>query len=282
MKWNAYARLMRLDKPIGILLLWFPVAFALWIANQGAPPLILVFYFLCGSIVMRSAGCVVNDLADRHIDIHVRRTSIRPITTGEISIPKALLVFIFLVFIAFYIMTQLPANCFYYALAALFVTILYPFCKRWIEAPQLILSLAFSVSIPMVYTASNVQFNSVMFLLLAINIFWVIAYDTLYAMVDREDDLKLGVKSTAVLFASYDRWIIAVLQIFMHILWLLIAYQLQATQQFYLGWGCAGLILIYQQWLINKRVPRDCFKAFQWSIGYGFVMWFSVCMLYLS
>jgi 4-hydroxybenzoate polyprenyltransferase len=269
---SSYARLMRIDKPIGILLLWFPVVFALWIANHGKPPLQLVLYFLFGTIVMRSAGCVVNDLADRHVDKHVSRTAQRPLTTGEVSVSKAILLFAMLLFIAFFIVIQLPLHCFYYALVGLSVTILYPFCKRFIQAPQLVLSLAFSVSIPMAYTASAVDLNSDTLLLLMINMLWVIAYDTMYAMVDREDDLRLGVKSTAVLFGAHDRWIIAMLQTVMHGLWLPIAYKLHVSEAFYLGWTAGALVLIYQQYLITGRDPKDCFKAFQWSAAYGFVM----------
>ncbi len=272
MKSNPYVRLMRLDKPIGILLLWFPTAIALWIANHGKPSLHLVLYFLFGTIVMRSAGCVVNDLADRHVDKHVRRTSQRPLTTGEVNVPQAILLFMMLLFIAFFIVIQLPLHCFYYALVGLSVTILYPFCKRFIQAPQLVLSLAFSVSIPMVYTASAVDLNRDTLLLFMINILWVIAYDTMYAMVDREDDLRLGVKSTAVLFGAHDRWIIGVLQAVMHGLWLPIAYNLHANEAFYLSWVAGALVLIYQQYLITGRDPKDCFKAFQWSAVYGFVM----------
>lgn len=269
MNWRAYVRLMRLDKPIGIVLLWIPTALALWIANQGHPSIELVLYFLSGTLVMRSAGCVVNDLADRHVDKHVQRTAQRPLTTGEVSLPEALLLFILLLLIAFVIVIQLPVGCFYEALIALFITILYPFCKRFIQAPQLVLSLAFSVSIPMAYTASSVPLNSTMLLLLMINILWVIAYDTMYAMVDRADDLKLGIQSTAVLFGSLDRWVIGVLQATMHGLWLLL--DLNSWQ--YLGWTIGAFILIYQQYLTIGRDPKQCFKAFQWSAVYGLVMW---------
>lgn len=274
---HPYVRLMRLDKPIGILLLWFPTAIALWVANHGNPPFRLVFYFLLGTIVMRSAGCVVNDLADRHVDRHVHRTAKRPLTTGEVSVLNALLLFTALLFIAFFIVIQLPVQCFYYALVGLPVTVLYPFCKRFIQFPQVILSLAFSVSIPMVYTASAVDLNSDTLLLLMINILWVVAYDTIYALVDRGDDLRLGVKSTAVLFGSHDRSIIAMLQTIMHGLWLPIAYSLHVNNAFYLSWSAGSLVLVYQQYLITDRSPKNCFKAFQWSAVYGFMIctgWF--------
>lgn len=264
-----YFRLMRLNKPVGILLLWFPTVWALWIANKGIPPMHLVIYFLLGTVVMRSAGCVVNDLADRDIDRHVKRTRLRPVTTGEVSVAQALLLFFLLLIVALLIVIQLPIGCFYCALVGLLITIIYPFCKRWIQAPQLVLSLAFSVGIPMVYIASEVSINRDMWLLIGINILWVIAYDTIYAMVDREDDLKIGVKSSAILFGRYDRLIIGLLLSVMHCLWLLIAY----SPLFLIGWGMGALILIHQNNLIARRNPRDCFKAFQWSIGYGIFMW---------
>lgn len=277
MTFKPYIQLMRLEKPIGILLLWFPAAFALWVANHGEPPFHLMFYFLFGTIVMRSAGCVVNDLADRHVDKHVSRTAQRPLTTGAVSVPEAIALLILLLFLAFFIVIQLPAHCFYYALVGLSVTILYPFCKRFIQAPQLVLSLAFSVSIPMVYTASGVNLNTDTLLLLILNILWVVAYDTMYAMVDRADDLKLGVKSTAVLFGTNDRWIIGVLQTVMHVLWLFMTYHFGKV--FYLGWMIAALVLIYQQYLIADREPKACFKAFQWSAAYGLVMWLALWIL---
>jgi 4-hydroxybenzoate polyprenyltransferase len=281
MTWRAYARLMRLDKPVGNLLLWYPTAFALWIANEGAPSVALIIYFALGTLVMRAAGCIVNDLADRHIDVHVRRTAKRPVTTGEVGALNAIAVFIVLLFVAYAIIVQLPAACFYYALAALMFTVIYPFCKRWIQAPQLMLSLAFSVSIPMVYIASGVELNQAVCILFVINVLWVIAYDTMYAMVDREDDLKLGVKSTAVLLGRYDRFGIAILQTLMHLLWLFIAYQYAQSFLFYLGWGIAAGVLVYQQSLLKHRAPATCFHAFQWSLLYGAIMWLSVISLWI-
>lgn len=269
-----YFRLMRLDKPVGILLLWFPTVWALWIANKGIPPIRLLIYFLLGTVVMRSAGCVVNDLADRDIDKHVQRTRLRPVTTGEVSVAQALLLFFLLLIVALLIVIQLPIGCFYCALVGLLITIVYPFCKRWIQAPQLVLSLAFSVGIPMAYIASGIAINRDVWLLVGINILWVLAYDTIYAMVDREDDLKIGVKSSAILFGRYDRLIIGILLGVMHSLWLLIAHSLL----FLIGWSMGALIIIYQNNLIAIRNPQRCFKAFQWSIGYGMIMWGSYCI----
>ncbi len=276
MKWQAYLRLMRFHKPIGILLLWFPTAWALWLANHGSPPFALILYFSLGTIFMRAAGCVVNDIADRHVDKHVERTRMRPLTTGEVSLPEALMLFVVLLLGALVIVIQLPIVCFYYALAALFITVLYPFCKRFFEAPQLVLGLAFSMGIPMAYVASGTMINTSMILLFLLNFAWIVSYDTMYAMVDREDDLRIGVKSTAVLFASYDCFIILLLQVFFHSVWLFIALQQQLTIGFYVCWLVALPILIYQQWLIRKSDTKAYFTAFTSNVAYGLLMWFAL------
>lgn len=276
MKWNAYWRLMRFDKPVGILLLWYPTAWALWLANKGMPTLSLFILFLCGTVFMRAAGCVINDIADRNIDKHVARTKLRPLTSGEVSLPEAFLLLMILLLAALFILIQLPRNCFYLGLIALFVSFLYPFCKRFLDAPQLILGLAFSMGIPMAYVASGSFLNGECFLLFLINFFWILAYDTMYAMADKEDDLRIGVKSTAIYFASYDRVIIGLLQGLFHGLWLCWALVNQTNLWFYIFWFVAGDVLIYQQKLINKRVPQDCFKAFIVSVYYGLLMWLAV------
>ncbi|WP_454783825.1 4-hydroxybenzoate octaprenyltransferase [Legionella sp. WA2024007413] len=278
MKWNAYWRLMRFDKPVGILLLWYPTAWALWMANKGIPTLKLLVFFLCGTILMRAAGCVINDIADRNIDKHVERTKLRPLTAGEVTLPEAFLLLIILLLAAFFILIQLPRNCFYLGLIALFISLLYPFCKRFLDAPQLVLGLAFSMGIPMAYVASNQFLNNECFLLFLINFSWILSYDTMYAMADKADDLRIGVKSTAIYFANYDRMIIGLLQCSFHSLWLCWAFMNQINESFYMFWFIAGLILVYQQILINKRIPRDCFKAFIVSVYYGASMWMAVCI----
>lgn len=276
MKWNAYWRLMRFDKPVGILLLWFPTAWALWLANNGAPPLKLFLLFLSGTVLMRAAGCVINDIADRGIDKHIARTKLRPLTSGEISLKQALTLLGVLLFAAFLILLQLPWNSFYLGFIALFIAILYPYCKRFISAPQLVLGLAFSMGIPMAYVVSGVALNAESALLFAINFAWIVAYDTMYAMTDKEDDLKIGVKSTAIYFASSDRLIIGLLQCVSHGLWLYWALSHNTHQWFYICWAAAGLVLIYQQKLISKREPAQCFKAFIVSAYYGALMWLAV------
>ena len=276
MKWNAYWRLMRFDKPVGILLLWFPTAWALWSANNGVPSFNLFMIFLCGTVFMRAAGCVVNDIADRNIDKHVKRTQLRPLTAGEVSLKEAFTLLMLLLFAALLVLIQLPRNCFYVGLIALFISFLYPFCKRFLDAPQLILGLVFSMGIPMAYIASEAPLTNEFYLLFLINFAWILVYDTIYAMVDKEDDLKIGVKSTAIYFARYDRLIIGLLQFFLHGLWLYWALMRQTHFVFYILWFLAGLVLIYQQKLIRSKEPKNCFVAFSVSIYYGLIMWLGI------
>ncbi|HAT1801860.1 TPA: 4-hydroxybenzoate octaprenyltransferase [Legionella pneumophila] len=274
--WNAYVRLLRLNKPIGILLLWYPTAWALWMANQGFPSIDLLMIFLLGTVFMRSAGCVINDIADRHIDRHVARTQFRPLTFGEVSLSEAFILLFILLCASLLLLLKLPINCFYFAVISVLITFVYPFCKRFLNAPQLILGLAFSMGIPMAFIASGKNLNSDFVVLFLINFTWIIAYDTMYAMTDKADDLKIGVKSTAIYFASYDRLIIALLLIFLHSLWLVWAINKNAEWFFYLLWCTAAGILTYQLKLIYARIPKNCFKAFLVSGYYGLVMWFAV------
>lgn len=276
MKSGAYFRLMRFHKPAGIALLWLPTAWALWIANHGTPKLNLIIYFLLGTIFMRAAGCVINDIADRHIDKHVNRTKTRPLTSGEVTLAEALLILLLLLFSALFILLQLPVTCFYYALMALLVTFIYPFCKRFFQAPQFILGVAFSMGIPMAYAASGVKPDTVMLVLLLLNFAWIVAYDTMYAMVDKADDVRIGVKSTAILFASHDRLIILLLQILFHGLWIYIALAQHYSPWFYGAWLIAAGVLLYQQRLIRSREPALCLRAFSTNSLYGTLMWIGI------
>ncbi len=273
MNFSALTRLARLDKPVGILLLWAPTAWALWLANDGHPPFMLTILFLLGTITMRSAGCVLNDMVDRHIDPLVSRTKNRPLASKEIGLEDALAFLILLLFLAFIILLQLPTVCIYFAIFALTVVVIYPFCKRFIQCPQLVLGVAFSLGIPMVFAASHALSNPMMYYLLAINMAWILAYDTQYAMVDREDDLAIGVKSSAIWFANKDRQIIAGLQIFLHIMWLLPAFEMGFSRYFYVVWGAASLILLYQQRLLATGEDKNYFKAFSSNGWYGLMIW---------
>lgn len=277
MKAIAFLRLMRMHKPVGTILLWLPVAWALWLANHGIPPVHLLVVFFLGTVLMRSAGCVVNDLADRQIDKHVHRTKLRPLVTGEVHFIEAVLLLVVLFFLAFLVVIQLPIACFYYAIIALVLTLLYPFCKRFLDAPQLVLGLAFSMGIPMAYVASNQPLDLSFIVLFTLNFAWIIAYDTMYAMVDREDDLRIGVKSTAILFVTYDRNIIAVLQVLFHGLWIVLAQILHVSMLFYVIWFLAGGVLVYQQYLM-RRSPEACFTAFLTNSWYGAWMWLALIL----
>jgi 4-hydroxybenzoate polyprenyltransferase len=273
---EAYFTLMRFHKPVGILLLWFPTAWALWLANEGRPPLRLVILFLLGTILMRAAGCVINDIADRHVDLHVQRTRQRPLVTGDVGLIQALALVLVLLSFALFVLIQLPSQCFYYALVALFITVLYPFCKRFIQGPQFVLGLAFSMGIPMTFTASNQSFNGTMVCLFLINFFWILAYDTQYAMVDRDDDLRIGVKSTAILFANYDRVFIACFQIFFHLLWLVLAFELHFSTAFFILWFAAIFLLFYQQKCLATRERESYLQAFSSNSWYGLIMWLAL------
>ena len=269
---------MRFHKPVGILLLWIPTAWALWIANKGQPSWRLGLIFLLGTVVMRAAGCIVNDIADRHIDKHVDRTQGRPLTTGEVSLLEALLLLMFLLVLALLIVIQLPMACFYYALFSLLATVIYPFCKRFFDAPQLVLGLAFSMGIPMAYAASGLDFSVMACLLFMLNFAWIVSYDTVYAMADKKDDLLIGVKSTAILFGSYDVFAVAVLQLFVHGLWLYLGYRLHYSLGFYVCWGAGLLSLAYQQWLLRKRSSAAYMSAFSLNAVYGLLMWLGLAL----
>jgi len=230
---------------------------------------------------MRAAGCVVNDICDRNIDKHVTRTKQRPLTAGELSLKEALIVLFVLLVLALFIVLQLPFQCLYYAIAALGITFIYPLCKRFFQAPQLILGLAFSMAIPMAYVASGVAFNEITIMLVLLNTAWIISYDTMYAMVDRTDDLQIGVRSTAILFASLDRYIIMLLQLFIHTIWLAVGIKIHATIGFYIFWCMGGLILIYQQLLVNTRSESRCFKAFLSNVRYGAFLWLGLIIQFM-
>ncbi|MBA2711050.1 MAG: 4-hydroxybenzoate octaprenyltransferase [Tatlockia sp.] len=275
---RAYFRLMRFHKPVGIWLLWFPTAWALWIANQGNPPIKLVFLFLLGTVIMRAAGCVINDIADRHVDMHVLRTRERPLVKGEIGLIQAFSLLAILLVFALAVLIQLPSQCFYYAIFALIITVLYPFCKRYIQGPQLILGLAFSMGIPMAFCASNHLSYIEMLALFLINFFWILAYDTEYAMVDREDDLKIGVKSTAILFAAYDRVAICFFQFCFHMIWLFLALELEFSRAFFVVWSLAILQLLFQQKCLAKREREGYLYAFSSNSWYGLIMWIGLML----
>jgi 4-hydroxybenzoate polyprenyltransferase len=263
---------MRADKPIGIYLLLWPTIWALWIAAQGPPPWSIVLVFVAGVIVMRSAGCVINDYADRKVDGSVARTATRPLATGEISEKEALGLFFLLILFAFVLVLTLNWQTIVLSFGALVLATIYPFMKRYTHLPQVVLGAAFSWSIPMAFMAVTGQIGWQAWLLFLANVCWTTAYDTQYAMVDREDDLKIGVKSTAILFGQYDRLIIAILQFLSLVLILFVSINQQLGWPMYLALGISAGLFVYQQWLIRARVREACFKAFLHNHYVGLVV----------
>lgn len=261
-KINAYWRLMRADRPIGTYLLAWPTLWALMIAGAGEPPLKLVTIFMLGTFFMRSAGCVINDFADRNLDGHVRRTQQRPLPAGEVSATEALIVFTVLLLAAFVLVLQLNTHTVMLSFLAAGVAALYPFCKRWTHLPQVVLGIAFSFGILMAFTAQNANDWFLAGALFAANVIWTIAYDTEYAMADREDDLQIGIRSTAILFGHWDRAIIAVLQLAVLLLLLYVSFVLGASWPLLLSVVVAAGLFGYQHWMIREREPRRCFEAF--------------------
>lgn len=261
-KLTGYWQLMRADKPIGIYLLLWPTVWALWIAAEGVPDWTVLLIFVAGVIIMRSAGCVINDYADRHFDGVVQRTAQRPLVTGKVSEREALVLFIVLIFMAFILVLMLNWQTILLSFAALILAASYPFMKRYTHLPQVVLGAAFSWSIPMAFMAITEQVSWWAWLLYLANVLWTVAYDTQYAMVDREDDVKIGVKSTAILFGHYDKLIIGLLQLTMLTLLFFIGQHFHLAWPFMLALLVTMLIFFYQHWLIRDRERQACFAAF--------------------
>lgn len=280
-KWRAYSHLMRIDKPIGSLLLLWPTLWALWLAAQGVPPLSILVVFVLGVFLMRSAGCVVNDYADRAIDGHVKRTAERPIPSGQVSEKEAKELFVVLVLISFWLVLTLNVMTIWLSLPALALAWIYPLMKRVTNLPQFVLGAAFGWGIPMAYAAVSESLPPSCWLLLLANICWTMAYDTLYAMVDRDDDLKIGIKSTAILFGRYGKQIIGGLQSATLLLLLWIGYLAQLSEIFYGALLLVGVLFIYQQRQITTREREACFKAFLHNNYVGLVVFIGIMLSYL-
>lgn len=260
---NLYERLMRLDKPIGILLLLWPTLWALWFSSLGRPDWMVVWIFVLGTVLMRSAGCVINDLADRDFDPHVARTRERPIAAGKVSPREALILFGVLVTISFCLILPFRSwNIVGLSVVALFLAASYPFTKRFFAVPQAYLGVAFGFGIPMAYVAHLDAIPLVAWLLLLANVFWAMAYDTEYAMVDRADDLKIGIKTSAITFGRFD--IAGVMLCYAMTLGLIaeVGFLLHMGWVFYAGLGVAAGLAVYHFSLIRQRDPARCFKAF--------------------
>jgi 4-hydroxybenzoate polyprenyltransferase len=259
---NAYERLMRLDKPIGTLLLLWPTMWALWIASAGRPSLFLVWIFALGTLLMRSAGVVMNDYADRHFDPHVERTKNRPLAAGVVSEREALILAAALTLLSFLLILPLHKLVWLLSVVALFLAASYPFTKRFLAIPQAYLGVAFGFGIPMAFAAQLYTVPPLAWVMLAANIFWAIGYDTCYAMVDREDDLKIGIKTSAITFGRFD--VLAVMLCYAATLAILawVGWSVSRGIYFYAGLGVAAMMMGRHYTLIKDRDRMKCFSAF--------------------
>ncbi|MDV2453868.1 4-hydroxybenzoate octaprenyltransferase [Acinetobacter towneri] len=276
---EAYYYLCRFDKPIGTELVFWPTMWALWIANQGMPSIGILIPMILGTIFMRAAGCAINDFADRKVDGHVERTKTRPLATGVISAKEAIYVFLGLVALSAAMLLFLPIETFYWSFGALFLAFIYPFMKRYTHLPQVFLGAAFSWSIPMAYTAVGVTPDLTCWLLYFGNLAWTVAYDTQYAITDREYDLKIGVKSTAILFGRYDIQIISLLQA---VSVLLIGTALW-LESLLIPFGLAALLVvvadfIYQWSKTKDKDPQRCFWAFRHNRWVGLIIFVGIVL----
>jgi 4-hydroxybenzoate polyprenyltransferase len=278
---NPYFRLMRLDKPIGILLLLWPTLSALWIASQGFPDAKILSIFMLGTILMRSAGCVMNDLADRNFDGHVARTDKRPVVAGEVSVKQGLILAAFLSLFSFGLVLLLNGLTILLSFIALFLAVSYPFTKRFFALPQAYLGIAFGFGIPMAFAAVQENTSQVAWILLSANICWSLAYDTEYAMVDRPHDLKIGIRSSAITFGRLD--VVMVMFFYMAMLSLMayVGILLQLGWLYYLGLMGALLVIFYHYQLIKERLPELCFKAFLHNNWVGGLIFAGIFLNYL-
>lgn len=279
---DVYERLMRLDKPIGILLLLWPTLWALWISSNGHPDWLIVWIFTLGTVLMRSAGCVMNDYADREFDSHVERTKARPLATGEVRGREALALAAVLSLLAFGLVLLLNKLTIILSVCALFLALTYPYTKRFISIPQAYLGIAFGFGIPMAFAAQTDQVSALAWMLLAANVFWAIAYDTEYAMVDRDDDAKIGIRSSALFFGSYDVSAIMACYVAMLSILTLVGWHLGLYWPYYIGLGVAAVIAVYHYALIRGRERSACFKAFLHNNWLGAAIFAGLAVSYLA
>lgn len=258
----AYWQLMRMDKPIGTLLLLWPTLWALIISAQGMPSLKVLIVFILGVIFMRAAGCVINDFADRKVDGHVKRTKLRPLPSGRVTSREALALFGLLAVSSFLLVLSMNALTIQLSFVGIILAFIYPFMKRFTHLPQLFLGLAFSWSIPMAWAAQSNEVPMMVWFIFAINALWTIAYDTQYAMVDRDDDLKIGIKSTAILFGRFDKMVIGILQLVTLAMLMFVGTWYQLGASYYWSLLVVGALFVFQQHLIRHRDRDLCFRAF--------------------
>jgi len=281
-KLRLYAQLIRFDKPIGTYLLLWPALWALAIAGDGSPDGWVLFVFICGVFLMRSAGCAINDYADREIDLHVARTRERALTSGKITPREALAVFAVLGLLAFALVLSLNSLTIWLSFGGIVLAASYPFMKRYHYLPQVHMGVAFGWSVPMAYAAQTGSLPKMAWLLYVATVMWAVAYDTVYSMVDREDDLKIGVKSTAILFGDYDRLLIGLFQGLFLLAMLLVGIDLDFSTIYFVALLLASLLLLFQQFLINDRVPEHCFIAFLNNHWVGAILFFGIMGHYYS
>jgi 4-hydroxybenzoate polyprenyltransferase len=277
---HDYVRLMRLDRPIGIWLLLWPTLWAVWIASRGRPTPQIFIIFVAGTVLMRSAGCAINDYADRSFDPHVARTQNRPLAAARITTLEALTLFALLSLAALILALQLNRFTLLFALGGAFLAVTYPFIKRFLSVPQMYLGVTFGWGIPMAFAAQLEHVPRIAWLLLLANVLWVTVYDTQYAMVDRDDDLKIGVRSTAILFGDSDRHIIAVLQAMTLVSLYFVGTAIRAGRWYNAGLFAAAIFFIYQLWLIRGRDREGCFRAFLNNNYVGMVVFIGVLLEY--
>ncbi len=281
-KTRAMLQLIRFDKPIGTLLLLWPTLWALWIAAEGVPDLDLLVIFLLGTFLTRSAGCIINDLADRHVDGAVERTSGRPLVTGAVSVKEALVLFSALMLLAFGLVLLTNTLTIELSIVAVLLASTYPFMKRYTHLPQVVLGLAFSWGIPMAFSAQINQLPPALWLLFLGNLWWIVAYDTKYAMVDREDDIHAGVKSTAILFGVYDRLAVAILQLLCLLTLYLAGREFSLGLYFKMSLIVAAAMFGYQQYLIRDRDRDACFRAFLHNNWVGLAIFVGIVLHYAT
>jgi len=279
-KARAMLRLIRFDKPIGTLLLLWPTLWALWIAAEGVPDLALLLIFVAGTFLTRSAGCIVNDLADRRLDGAVKRTRERPLVTGAVSEKEAVLLFVLLMLAAFGLVLLTNALTVSLSLAAVVLASTYPFMKRFTHLPQFVLGLAFSWGIPMAFAAQRNELPGALWLLFLGNLWWIVAYDTEYAMVDRDDDIRVGVKSTAILFGRYDRLAVALLQVLCLSTLYLAGRAFGLGTAFTLALVASAALFAWQQYQIRSRERDACFRAFLHNNWVGLVVFVGIALHY--
>ncbi len=259
---TLYEKLMRLDKPIGILLLLWPTLWGLWLSMSGHPNWMVVWIFIMGTVLMRSAGCVINDYADRRIDAQVERTKSRPLATGQVSGNEALLLAAILSLIAFSLILPLNSLTLKFSVVAVLLAASYPFTKRFFALPQAYLGIAFGFGIPMAYAAQTAHVPTIAWVLLGANVFWAIAYDTEYAMVDREDDRKIGIHTSALTFGKYDVAAVMICYALLLVILSWVGRSLHMHWPYYAGLAVAAALMAYHYRLIKTRNPAQCFKAF--------------------